>query len=104
MSFWKARIPMKIKKKKFFGLSSQIASLQQNNMLDGTGLEMHIAKCVGKEKLHNTSFLSVFLANYCWWTYREALSWTLTPISLQQFLTFSRGKGEIPNSKMIFFC
>jgi hypothetical protein len=68
MSLWKARISMKIR-------------------------DEHCKMCGQREaSLH--IFFECFLANYCWWTYPEALSWTLTPINLQQILTFSRRKGE----------
>lgn len=47
-------------------------------------------------------FFECYLANFCWWTFRDALSWTQTPISLNQFLSFSCGRGDAPKPLMIF--
>jgi hypothetical protein len=49
-----------------------------------------------------TYFFECFLANFCWWTFRDALGWTQTPVNLNHFLTFSCGKGDSPKPLMIF--
>lgn len=99
MSIWKARIPMKIKFFLWSIYSDCLPSAEQLVKRNWPGDEK--CKMCGQLEMSQHIFFECFLANFCWWTYRDALSWTLTP-NLQQFLIFIHGRGEVPNSRMIF--
>lgn len=100
MSLWKAKIPMKIKFFLWSIYSDRLPSAEQLVKRNWPGDEF--CKMCGQIETSQHIFFECFLAHYCWWTYRDALGWTLTPMNFQQFLTFSRGRGENPNLKMIF--
>ena len=59
-------------------------------------------KVCGQIETTQHIFFVYFIANYCWWTYHDALFWSLTPINLQQFLNLSSGRGDVPKPRMIF--
>lgn len=100
MSLWKAKIPMKIKFFLWSIYSDCLPSAEQLVKRNWPGDEK--CKMCGQLETSQHIFFECSLANYCWWTYRDALGWAVTPVNLQQFLTFSQGRGEPPNLKMIF--
>lgn len=100
MSIWRARLPLKIKFFLWSIYSDCIPSAEQLVKRNWPGDE-HCKVC-GQVETTQHIFFECYLANYCWWTFHDALFWTQTPVTLQHFFNLSSGRGDVPNSKMIF--
>lgn len=59
--------------------------------------DVHCKMC-GRIETTQHIFFEYYMANFCWWTYHDALLWKLTPTTLRQFLNLSSGKEDVPKS------
>lgn len=100
MSIWKAKIPMKIKIFLWSIYSDCIPSAEQLVRRNWPG-EAGCKVCELTETVQHI-FFECFLANFCWWTFRDALGWTATPINLNDFLSISCGRRDTPRPLMIY--
>lgn len=100
MCIWRAKVPMKIKFFLWSIYSDCLPSAEQ--LVKRNWPREAFCKMCSLVESSQHIFFECSLANFCWWTFRDALSWTQTHINLNHFLTFSCGKGDTPKPLMIF--
>jgi hypothetical protein len=97
MSIWRARIPMKIKYFLWSIYSDCIPSAEQLVKRNWPG-DVYCKMC-GQTETAQHIFFECYLANFCWWTFHDALYWNSTPTTFQHFLELSSGRGGVPKSR-----